>query len=206
MNRKHFIVVLALAVMTVALSGCDAPANPASADVTLVARFDSAALRAVVAGTVVTTVDHYRVVFKKVEIGNSEDDKFTLWESVDPAGQEMDIVSPVTFEGANPAVPGTYNYVRFTIGTTLGVDGSIVDGATTYTGTGSAVLGDDRYLFGVDLPNGLGVPTVTAPVTVEDGMTLALEFDPTGTVTYEGGPETAAVLGVTEPVLAVISE
>jgi hypothetical protein len=44
------------------------------------------------------TVNNYLVTFYKVEIGNSEDDRFTVWE--DSSGKEVDLASlePVSFE------------------------------------------------------------------------------------------------------------
>jgi hypothetical protein len=202
---KTFLTIAAVTA-AVATAGCDMLGSAGQAAVRVSARIGDIASRAVASGDTLTTVDGYTVVFKKVEIGNSEADKFTLWESSSPDGQAMDIVSEVSFEGVSTIREGTYNYVRFTIGKTLTVEGSIVDGATTYSGVGSETLAEEAYLFGVDLPNGLGEATVTQAIEIVDGAELAIVFDVAGTVSYVGGPADAAVLSVEKPVVTVIVE
>jgi hypothetical protein len=204
MNSKKTLLIVAAAAF--AMTGCNLVGAAQDATLKISARLATAASRSVDAGDIVTTISSYKVMFKKVEIGNSEVDKFTLWESASPDGEEMDIVDAVSFIGVRAVTEGTYKYLRFTIGTTLNVDGSIDDAGTVYAGSGSETLTEDSYLFGVDIPNGLGEATITAAIEVVDGAALALVFDVDGTVTYLSGTSDAAVLSVEKPVITVVSE
>lgn len=206
MNSKKTFLIVAAVAATIAMTGCDLAGTAQKATVKISARLATAASRSVDPGDVVTTVSSYKVMFKKVEIGNSEIDKFTLWESASPDGEEMDIVDAVSFGGVQAVTEGTYNFMRFTIGTTLNVAGSIDDAGTIYSGSGSEVLTAESYLFGVDIPNGLGEATITEAIDVVDGVSLAMVFNVDGTVTYLGGPADAAVLSVEKPAITVVSE
>ena len=191
-----------LAMVMAVLMGCDPNAQTVS--VGIQAKAANSASRAVNAGDAVTTIDHYDVKFTKVEIGNSEADKYTLWEKSE--GEEMDIAAGVTFTDTLPVAAGTYNYLRFTIDNTLNIDGSIDDAGTIYTGTGSCVLDDTVYLFGTDIENFASKVTVTEPITIAEGVNIVFIFDIAGTVTYQSGPADAAVLDVEKPVITVAVE
>lgn len=201
MTRIKAYLMIAAVATSAAASGCDLLNQAGEATVSLSARVDDSASREVTAGTVVTTVDAYRVTFKKIEIGNSETDKYTLWES--DGGEEFDIAEEIEFDGVAALPAGTYNYLRFTIGTTLSIDGSIVDGDVVYEGSGSETLDEETYLFGVDIPSGLGEATVADPIVISDGASLAIVFNIAGTVTYLSGSEDAALLSVVKPTITV---
>jgi hypothetical protein len=196
------LAALAAVALLVGLSSCNL-ANPEGQPVTIAikAGIPQSAGRAVSPGTAITTIDAYKVVFHKIEIGNSETDKFTLWESA--AGETKDITSAVSFSGVKPVKAGSYQFVRLTVGTTLAVDGSITDAGTVYTGSGTATLSETTYLWGTAAA---GNGKLTAPVTIRDGSVLDFNFLVAGTVTYGGGPADAAVLGVSKPELTVIVE
>jgi len=204
-STKTFLIATAVAA-GLSMAGCNLAGTPQPVTATISARLVTDASRAVAAGDTVTTIDSYKVMFKKIEIGNSEDDKFTLWDSATPDGEEMDIVKGLPFENVQAVTEGTYNFIRFTIGTTLAVAGSIDDAGTIHSGTGTAALSEDSYLFGVAIPNGLGEATITEAIVIEDGVSLAMVFDVDGTVTYLGGTADDAVLAVDKPVVTVVSE
>ena len=196
--------------LLLSLAGCAQPTNPAMATLVVKTGLSGIAVkgldgaRAVNAGDPVSTLSSYRVVFTKIEIGNSESDKYTLWESA--AGVTKDIVGSVSFDNVRPIPEGTYQFLRLTVGDTLTVDGSIVDSAdplVSYSGTGTATLGQTVFLWGTSLLNDAGKITLSSPVTVKDMGILSFTFDVAGTVTYQGGPASGATLGVAKPTLAV---
>ncbi len=191
------------AVVTALMTGCDPAGTGGTGDVTvaLQAKTVEAGSKAVTSGDEVTTIDVYNVIFKKVEIGNSEEDKYTLWENAD--GEEMDIASGVSFTDTLPVAAGTYNYLRFEIDNTLNLDGSIDDDGTIYTGSGSCVLDDTVYLFGTDIENFNGEVTITEAITIVDGTILVFNFAVDDTVFYQSGSADDAVLSVEKPVITL---
>ncbi len=198
-RRTTTISIMVIAALSLFLSGCgNAGLTPEFTTIAINANLGTALVRAVSNGDVVTKIDAYRVVFKKIEIGNSENDKFTLWES--EAGEEKDISAPVAFTNVLPAKIGTYEFVRLTIGPVLNVDGSIVDAEITYTGTGSQTLDQTVYVWGA---NTTGAVSLSQSLAISEGCTLDFSFDIEGTVRYLGGPATGASLGVSKPNLAV---
>ena len=156
--------------------------------------------RAVSSGTVVDTISAYRVSFSKVEIGNSEEDKFTLWENSGDS-EIKDVTGAVDFGEPAQLLTGTYNYVRLTIGQILNIDGSIDDGGTVYTGSGSCVLDETRFLWGTDIENAAGEITLQGAIEITGDCGWSFLFNIDGTVTYLSGPEDAAILSVIKPVL-----
>ena len=197
--KKILAVLIILAAAVFAFTGCSQGGEDVS--VAIQAKTADSISRAVNAGDEVTTVDSYLVTFKKVEIGNSEDEKYTLWESAE--GEEMDIVGGADFTDTLPVAAGTYNYLRFEVETVLDIAGSIDDNGTIYTGTGSCTLDGSTYLFGTDIENLSGELTVTEPITITDGTVLVFNFDVDGTVLYQSGPADAAVLTVEKPVITL---
>lgn len=205
----HLCIALCLAAATL-LSSCQ-QASPGQVAVSIKAGIGSAAAksaasRSLSGGETVAPISAYRVVFKKIEIGNTETDKFTLWEN--SAGMVENIASPVSLAGVQAIEPGTYNYVRLTIGDTLSVDGSVTDpaDATVYSGTGSCVLDNTEYLWGTNIANSKGELTLRGPITITANSSLSFSFDIAGTVTYKSGPAQNAALGVTKPVLSLSSD
>jgi hypothetical protein len=195
--------VLAIAAFALLLPGC-APAPSGQVVPALRASISDSSgraltrSRAISPGDAVTTIDSYRVVFKKIEIGNSEADKYTLWEN--EAGEEKDIARAIAFAGVQPVAAGTYGFVRLTIGPVLTVAGSILDAGTAYSGTGSQTLDQTVYVWGSG-PSGAAV--LAAPITIIDGCSISFDFDIAGTVRYLGGNADAASIGVSKPNLAV---
>lgn len=71
------------------------------------------------AGLTVQTIDlgdvvviSYQVIFHHIEVGNSDVDKFTLWEN--DAGVTQDLVNEVAFENMLSAMSGAYQFIRLT--------------------------------------------------------------------------------------------
>jgi len=190
---------VSLSLIVLALAALAASCAPAGGGVVVELGAGLSSPRAVNAGDLVTSIDSYRVVFTKVEIGNTEDDKFTLWE--DPAGQVMDVAGTVSFDGVLPVAPGSYDFVRLTIGPLLSVDGSIDDAGTIYSGSGSVSLDQTVYIWGGPLA---GAAALDAPILIGQGSRLSFVFDVAGTVAYQGGPAEAAILSVAMPSLDVI--
>jgi hypothetical protein len=192
--------VLAIAAYALLLPGC-APAGAVQVVPGIKASISGASARAIASGDAVTAIDSYRVVFKKIEIGNSEADKYTLWENA--AGEEKDIAQATVFAGVQPVAVGTYGFVRLTIGPVLTVAGSIVDAGTTYSGTGNQTLEQTVYVWGSESDGGA---VLAAPVTIVEGCSISFDFDIAGTVRYMGGSADAALIGVSKPNLAVTVE
>ena len=79
--NKTVIILSVIFTVGILFSGCDSDAAPGTlTDVTIMARTADSGSRAVNPGDPVEIIDSYSVVFTKVEIGNSEEEKFTLWE------------------------------------------------------------------------------------------------------------------------------
>ena len=209
---RKSIVAVVVAIFTLAfLTGCDSgELDVAPVVIKLFSGLDAGAVlsssRSISAGQSLDSISSYRVVFKKVELGNSETDRFTLWESV--AGEEKDIAQPVTFDSVQPVVPGTYNYIRLTIGDTLEAGGSVTDpdDGTVYNGTGTCVLDGTVFLWGTDIPTVAGEWTIRSPVTIDADTSLFIQFDIDGTVAYSGGPADDATFSVTKPVLNLLAQ
>lgn len=131
------------------------------------------------------TVDQYEVVFYKIEIGNSEDDKFTIWEN--SAGSTKDLVTAVDFTETQTAEAGSYDFCRITIGTTISLTGTSESdtGTATVTVTGTETdlnTADQQvFLFGVS-GTATGEFLLNAPITIEEGSVINLTFDLNGTV------------------------
>ena len=202
---KSKIVIGCVLVIAIMLIGaCSVVGTNQSAKVAITSNIASSGSRLITPNTAVTTISSYRVVFKKIEVGNSEQEKYTLWE--DSVGQLKDIANPVNFDGVATIPSGSYNFVRLTVGDTLNVDGSIDDSGSLVTGSGTTVLNSTIYLWGSGVINAQGESTLTSPVVVRDGGTLAFNFNTTGTVTYLSGAANAAVLGVVKPVLTLTTK
>ncbi len=138
------------------------------------------------------TVDTYSVTFYKIEIGNSEEDKFTLWEST--TGETGELVSgDLTFDSSNGTVglpvPGEYQYCRLTIGETISLTGTVdtVSGSATTVVTGNYAAntgGKAVFVFGTADSGATGDFLLTAAVTVQEGSVLTFSININGTVTY----------------------
>jgi hypothetical protein len=151
-------------------------------------------------------VDEYNVTFYKIEIGNSEDDKFTLWENT--AGETKNLVGSVTFTDINEVITGSYEFCRLTIDKTLelkGVDGSTA-GTVTYDVSGNFENNDPEavFLFGTEnAPGSLtGNFLLTDTIEVYDGATLTFTVNIAGTVTGDGSGN----ISLSEPSLTFTTE
>lgn len=207
--KRSIVTFAAVMALVVILAGCDTATETGKNPVVigLTSGLESADARVVSSGQSLDSISAYRVVFKKIEIGNSESDKCTLWENTE--GETKDVSHPVIFDNVQPINPGTYNYVRLTIGETLSVDGSLTDPADTtlvYTGTGTCILTSSVYLWGTNIENAAGEVTIQAPIVIEKGTALSILFDIAGTVAYAGGPASGATFSVTKPVLILVAE
>jgi hypothetical protein len=143
-------------------------------------------------------VENYDVIFYKVEIGNSEDDKFTLWESAD--GETKNLVSSVDFSDEKEARPGTYKYCRISINKTITLKGTDGDasGSTTVEVSGNTDLDTtDKavFLFGTEdtfadsTAQDDGFVLTEAISIPEDGATITFTVNIAGTVTNNNSGE-----------------
>ena len=196
--KKMMSLISLMCLMIVMVTSCDTGGTAQMARVGINAEITDESNRAVTGGTELDIITSYKVVFSSVEIGNSEEDKFTLWEN---SGEEMDITGAVNFGESVTLLTGTYNYIRLTIGQIINVDGSIDDEGIIYTGTGSCELDETSYVWGSDISNALGEITLLGAIEISGDCTLSFQFDIDGTVSYEGGPAEAARLSVIKPVL-----
>ncbi|OHD65577.1 MAG: hypothetical protein A2096_05600 [Spirochaetes bacterium GWF1_41_5] len=64
-------------------------------------------------------IKSYKVIFKRIEIGNSDRDTATLWKN--SRGKEKDLVSEVTFTDVENIPAGEYQYLKLTIDKTITV-------------------------------------------------------------------------------------
>jgi hypothetical protein len=197
MNMKSKITAIAaLALLAAAFCSCDL-ASKENVSVGMSAGIAQA--RAVNPGDPVTTISAYNVIFKKVEIGNSEEDKYTLWESAD--GENKNVAAAVSFEGVRAVPAGGYKFIRLTIDPTLSVEGSIDDNGTIYSGSGIVTLEKSAYVWGSVLE---GASQLSREIVIGEGSELAFSFDVAGTIAYQGGPASGATLSVAKPALSVI--
>ena len=137
-------------------------------------------------------ISEYNVVFYKVEIGNSESDKFTLWESEEGVTQNLASTELKDFESENEPVPGLYKYCRVTIGSTIHLVGAYrdtageadaeVNGNWTSDETDKAV-----FLFGTAETGTTGNFILTSEIDVQDGSSLTFVVNVADTVTYSSG-------------------
>lgn len=193
LNQK-IAMIAALALVAISFISCSLP----SKEVSVGASAGLAQSRAIAPGDPVTTVSSYRVIFKKIEIGNSEQDKHVLWQS--ESGEIKDIVDGVDFQDTLPVPAGSYKFVRLTIEPLLSVAGSIDDNGTVYTGSGTVSLDQTAYVWGSVLE---GASALSSEIEVTEGSRLAFSFDVAGTIAYLSGPADGAVLAVAKPTLGV---
>lgn len=136
-------------------------------------------------------VDAYNVTFYKIEVGNSEDDKFTLWENSD--GVEMNLVDAVAFSDLNTAVAGTYKFCRITIHEELSLEGENngTSGTATFAVTGNFSSDGTTEVFLFGTSDAIGSPSgdflLTDEIEVSDGSILTFTVNIAGTVTDAGG-------------------
>jgi hypothetical protein len=139
-------------------------------------------------------VEEYNVKYYKIEIGNSENDKFTLWE--DSNGQTINLANatPVELIGLNPAIKGTYKFCRITIDKALTLDGTYtglpVD-AVTYNVTGNCSLDVDPkavFLFGTSTTGVTGNFLLTEEIVIEEGTILSFVVNLAGKVSAANPP------------------
>jgi hypothetical protein len=196
--KKKIAAVAALALVASLFFSCDLMPEK---NVSIGLRAGIAGSRAVIPGDPVTAIASYRVIFKKVEIGNSEADKHTLWES--DSGEGKDLVSAASFSGVAPVPAGSYKFIRLTVDPALNVDGSIDDNGTIYVGSGSVTLDETSYVWGSVLE---GASALSREILIKEGSVLSFVFGVDGTVTYSGGPASGATLGLAKPSLSVTVE
>jgi hypothetical protein len=193
LNQK-ITLITALVFIAASFISCSLPGK----EITVGVSAGIAQSRAITPGDPVTAISSYRVIFKKIEIGNSEQDKHTLWQS--DVGVIKDIVSDASFDGVLPVPAGSYKFVRLTIEPLLAVDGSIDDNGTVYTGNGTITLDQTAYVWGSVLA---GASALSQDISVSEGSQLAFSFDVAGTIAYLSGPASGASLAVAKPTLGV---
>lgn len=130
------------------------------------------------------TFTGYKVTFKKVEIGNSESDKFTVWESL--SGEQKDLISAVTFSGVNKLVEGKYKFLRLTIDPSLILSGTVVlsNGTASPEVTRTNTLSTNQFVWGVSgTPGASGAYVLTDTIRIYDGAKISLTFKIKNTLT-----------------------
>ncbi len=152
-------------------------------------------------------VQEYNVTFYKIELGNSENDKFTLWEST--AGESMNLVDAVDFSNVNGAIPGTYEFCRITVDETINLVGSdngnsgqanvLVSGNFDMT----VPEGQEVFLFGTDSAPGnlTGDFLLTNPIDIQENTDLTMTVNIAGTVSGDGSGN----ISLTEPTITFAS-
>lgn len=185
------ILILSVALLF-ALIGCDDSSDSNDSDKVNVRLASKVKQSRTVVIDSDLTVDEYNVTFYKVEIGNSEDDKFTLWE--DSAGKLMNIAADeeLLFDNVNKAEPGDYNYCRFTIATTLELKGTYQGDSGTATeevhGNHDNISGDGTkavYLFGTAEVNDTNEYLITEKIKIQEGSKISFVFDIKDYVSYD---------------------
>ncbi len=137
-------------------------------------------------------VSEYNVVFYKVEIGNSEEDKFTLWENDDGVTQNLASTEIRDFNSENDVAPGLYKYCRVTIGSTINLVGAYRDvkgeAAVEVSGnSNSSEATKAVYLFGKAETGTTGDFILTSEIDVQNGSALVFVVNVKDTVTYNSG-------------------
>ncbi len=137
-------------------------------------------------------VSEYNVIFYKVEVGNSESDKFTLWESEEGVTQNLASTELKDFDSENAVVPGLYKYCRVTIGTTINLVGAYRDnrGEADVQVSGnwaSDEEGKEQFLFGTTETGTTGNFILASEIDVRHGSSLTFVVNVKDTVTYSSG-------------------
>lgn len=185
-NRFISLLVLALAAFLLAsLASCSNSAVTLTSAADATSAPSAPALNGLpVFQDTAATFTGYKVTFKKVEIGNSESDKFTLWEN--SAGEQKDIISAVTFTGVNKMIEGKYKFLRLTIDPALILSGTVVlsNGTASSVLTRTNTLSTNVFLWGVSgTPGASGNFLLTDTIRIYDGAKLSLTFKIKNTLT-----------------------
>jgi hypothetical protein len=200
--KKTFILISILIIMTVIFLGC----GPATVGINFSAEAVNQITKDIDMGNGVIVQD-YNVTFYKIELGNSEDDKFTLWESTD--GEVMNLVDAVDFTDENGAVPGTYEFCRVTIDETINLVGSDngnsgeADVVVSGNFDMSVPEGQEVFLFGTESAPGdiTGDFLLTSPINVQENTELTMIVDISDTVSGDGSGN----ITLTEPTITFTS-
>jgi hypothetical protein len=200
--KKILISISILIMVSVLFISC----GPATVDINFSAEAVNEATKDIDMGNGVI-VQEYNVTFYKIELGNSENDKFTLWESTN--GETMNLVDAVDFSDENGAVPGTYEFCRVTIDETINLVGSDNgnSGQADVVVTGNFDMtvpeGQEVFLFGTDSAPGdlTGDFLLTNPIDIQENTELTMTVNIAGTVSGDGSGN----ITLTEPSITFTS-
>lgn len=221
MKRKMVIALVVISIIALLLSCPNGVGANASVKFVATTSEASAASRAPVYTLEDSLImDSYTVTLYQIEIGNSEEDKQTIWENTE--GEALNILNGIdlSVDAEAPSLevrPGTYQFCRITMGTTITCTGGIdndadgaLGGAPDVTGEASVTgltgnhtpatalpTGQVQYLFGTSsVSNVTGDFLLANAITVADGSTLTMTFNLAGTAELAG-----AALTLTAPTL-----
>lgn len=143
----------------------------------------------------------YRVTFYKIEIGNAETNKFTVWSNA--SGELKDIAgATISFSNVVPADAGTYKFMRLTIDTNLVLSGNVTLSNGTVTNvTATNRLGTNQFLWGTSDTGATGGFLLTSAVNITNGGKLAFVFKVKNTVWV-----TNDVVGTRAPEITVTAQ
>ncbi len=195
--KKYFIIsisILLLLLMTII--GCGP--QPVSVDFVAEAVNDTTKSIDMNNGVI---VDEYNVKFYKIELGNSEEDKVTLWENAD--GEIMNLVEAIEFTNENSILPQTYEFCRITMDETINLvgtdNGNSGEANVVVSGNFDMTVpeGQEVFLFGTeDAPGDItGDFLLTNAITIEEGTTLSMVVNIADTVSGDG----TGTITLTEP-------
>jgi hypothetical protein len=126
----------------------------------------------------------YKVKFYKIEVGNNEVNKFTVWEN--PAGEVFDLTEAISLANTASVGYGSYQFCRFTIDKVINIKGTVSSVPQSVAVTVSGNFGNDgsqaQFLFGTAEVNTTGKYVLSAPIDIRDNITLELLFHLEGTV------------------------
>lgn len=140
-------------------------------------------------------VEKYFVTFYEIQIGNSEQDKMTLWENAN--GEKMDITEPITYYKDKDLRMGDFEFCRIVIGKTIKLKGSYNNGPTEtveveVSGNANNSLSDEEkkkkqaFLFGTSSAV-TGKYHLRDEIRISEETTLLCKFNIDGTVSYNNG-------------------
>ncbi len=136
-------------------------------------------------------VDEYNVIFQKVELGNSESDKFTLWENSTGETKNIAAENGVEFENIKEISEGKYKFCRITINRDIKLKGSYNGTAGTadvkVSGNFSTTSDQAVFLFGTESTQATGKYLLTESIEIKDDTEMALLFNIFETVIYSNG-------------------
>lgn len=188
---KHLAVLILAALALLVVSCANSLTNPGAtaATLTITSKADTTLAPSSASGLMRSFVSNgpaditaYKVTFYKVEIGNAETNKFTIWSNA--SGEQKDIAAAtISLSNVISADSGTYKFLRLTIDTNLILSGNVTLSNGTPTNlTATNRLGTNQFLWGTSETGATGGFLLTSAVTITNGTKLAFTFKVKNTV------------------------